>query len=92
MARLADGIVRYYEEFLGPYPFAELEIVEVPHFGFGIAPSGIVLLTTDAYKPHTSFLAAYFSRGVNSRAFRPVSSTTIVAVPSARNVRVRLPW
>jgi aminopeptidase N len=66
MAKLANGIIRYYEEFLGPYPFEELEIVEVPEYGFGVAPSGVVLLTTEAYKPLAA-LSAFFVRGVNAR-------------------------
>jgi hypothetical protein len=66
MATLANGIIRYYEEFLGPYPFEELDIIEVPEYGFGVAPSGVVLLTTEAYKPLAAF-SAYFVRGVNAR-------------------------
>ena len=67
MAALASGFVRYYEELFGPYPFFELHIVEVPEYGYGIAPPGMVLLTTEAYKPYGSSLAAYLSRGINSR-------------------------
>jgi hypothetical protein len=66
MAKLANGIIRYYEEFLGPYPFEELDIIEVPEYGFGVAPSGVVLMTTEAYKPLAAF-SAYFVRGVNAR-------------------------
>jgi hypothetical protein len=67
MARLANGIIRYYEEILGPYPFEELDILEVPELGFGIAPSGVVLLTTEAYKPRSSGMASLFSKGINAR-------------------------
>jgi hypothetical protein len=66
MAALANGFIRYYEELLGPYPFDELDIVEVPEYGFGVAPSGVVLLTTEAYKPLAS-LSRFYVRGVNSR-------------------------
>jgi len=67
MARLANGFIRYYEELLGPYPFAELDIIEVPEFGFGVAPSGLVLLTTEAYRARSSGLASWYSKGVNAR-------------------------
>lgn len=67
MPKLAYTIVEYYEGLLGPYPFEELNIVEVPEYGFGIAPAGVVLMTSDAYNPHQDYLASFFSRGVNAR-------------------------
>lgn len=52
MPRIADAFLSFYEGNLGPYPFEELNIVEVPKFGFGIAPSGMVLITSEAYNPY----------------------------------------
>jgi hypothetical protein len=72
LARLAHAFIRFYEELLGPYPFAELDIVEVPEYGFGIAPSGMILLTTEAYKPLAAF-SAFFVRGINSRLAHEVA-------------------
>jgi hypothetical protein len=63
---LARELIRYYRDQLGPYPFDKLEVVEVPEYGIGIAPSGMILLPTEAYKPRQSYLAAYLSRGVPS--------------------------
>jgi hypothetical protein len=67
LPKLADAIVRFYESQLGPYPFEELDIVEIPSYGFGIAPSGVVLITTEAYRPDLDWLSAYLSGGVNNR-------------------------
>jgi hypothetical protein len=67
LPKLANAFIEFYEQMLGPYPFKELDIVEVPEYGFGIAPPGMVLLTSEAYKPHQDFLAEYFSRGINAR-------------------------
>lgn len=67
MPRLAEGMIRFFEQSLGPYPFDELDIVEVPEYGFSIAPPGMVLMTTEAYQPQRDDIAKYFSRGVNNR-------------------------
>jgi hypothetical protein len=66
MPKLAYAMMRYYEDLLVPYPFEELEIVEVPAYGFGIAPSGMVLLTSQAYQPRQAELMQYSSRGNNA--------------------------
>ncbi len=63
---LARELIRYYRDHLGPYPFDKLEIVEVPSYGIGIAPSGMILLPTEAYKPRQNWIAAYLSRGAPS--------------------------
>lgn len=67
LPRLIEAMLRFYERNLGPYPFTEIDVVEVPEYGFGIAPSGMVLMTTEAYQPHRDDVAKYFSRGVNNR-------------------------
>ena len=64
---LSHYFLDYFEHILGPYPFEELDIVEVPYWGFGIAPAGMVLLTSEAYNPQEGFLSRLFSRGINSR-------------------------
>ena len=66
MPKLADAIVRFYETQLGPCPLRELDLVEVPTYGFGMAPPGMVLMTTEAYKPHRDWIAEYLSDGNNS--------------------------
>jgi hypothetical protein len=60
---LASELVRFYSDHLGPYPFDELDIVEVPDYGFGIAPPGMVLITSEAYNPNQDYIAGYLARG-----------------------------
>lgn len=67
MPKLADAITRFYESKLGPAPFDDLDIVEIPYsWGMGIAPSGMVLLTTEAYRSQLVWEVEYQSRGVNA--------------------------
>lgn len=65
--KLAAAIVKYYTGLLGPMPAKELDIVEVPEYGFGISPAGMVLITGEAYKPRRNDIARYISRGINAR-------------------------
>ncbi len=62
MPRIANQFLRFYEKSLGPYPFGDLDIVEAPDFlhygtssvwwgGFGISPSGLVLVSSNAFNP-----------------------------------------
>lgn len=67
IASLSAAFLGFYEKILGPYRFDHLNIIEVPEYGFGIAPPGTVLITTEAYKPRQDFLASYISRGINAR-------------------------
>ncbi len=66
MPKLAGALIQFYSSMLGPMPADELDIVEVPEYGFGIAPFGMALLTTEAFKPHEP-VANRFVRGINSR-------------------------
>jgi len=63
MPKLAAGFVKFFFNTLGPIKLAELDIVEVPEFGFGISPSGMVLITSEAY----ANVHAKFASGVNAR-------------------------
>lgn len=83
MPRMAAQFLRFYQRSLGAYPFGKLEIVEIPEFleeigdpthyigivwgGFGVAPPGLVLMTSDAYNPYK--IAA------TMRAYRDFSNT-----------------
>ena len=66
MPKLAGGMLKLYSEMLGPIGDTEIEIAEVPEYGFAMAPAGIALLTTEAYKPQYEFASAYVG-GINSR-------------------------
>ena len=63
MPKLAAGFVKFFSNALGPIKLAELDIVEIPEFGFGISPSGMVLITSEAY----ANVHSQFASGVNAR-------------------------
>lgn len=48
---LGFDTIAYYEYFLGPFPVQELNIIEMNDLGFGVSPAGLVLLTSEAFKP-----------------------------------------
>ncbi len=68
MPRIAAQFLRFYQQSLGPYPLGKLDIIEIPEFlqevgdpfhyfgigwgGFGVAPPGLVLMSSDAYNPY----------------------------------------
>jgi aminopeptidase N len=62
MPKLAVAFLKFYGDMLGPIAFDELDIVEIPEFGFGISPSGMVLITSEAY----TNVHKEFASGINS--------------------------
>ncbi|HKD18401.1 MAG TPA: M1 family aminopeptidase, partial [Thermoanaerobaculia bacterium] len=48
---LAAGIIDFYKDFLGPFPFSEFNILEIDDYGFGQAPPGIMFITKEAFNP-----------------------------------------
>ena len=61
-----------------PYPFRELDILEINDWGFGVAPAGVIYITKEAFNSATTaratagdedeaFLNAATSRGINER-------------------------
>ncbi len=68
-----------YENWFGvPYPFHELDILEINDWGFGVAPAGVIYITKEAFNNATTaratagdetaaFLNAATSRGINER-------------------------
>jgi Peptidase family M1 domain len=67
MPKLAAAMVEFYTSILGPMPAKELDIVEIPEYGFGISPPGVILLTSEAYKARQDEITKYISRGINAR-------------------------
>ncbi len=63
MPKLAAAFVKFYSSILGPLVVDELDIVEIPEFGFGISPSGMVLITQEAY----ANVHSTFASGINGR-------------------------
>lgn len=73
LPKLTAGLVKFYSNVLGEMPAEELEVVEIPEYGFGISPSGIVLLTSEAYRARDDDIAQYLSRGINNRLAHEVA-------------------
>lgn len=46
----ARNVIRYYETFLGPFPFKEFLIIEKNEWGYGQAPPGMMYITRDAFE------------------------------------------
>jgi len=57
----------YSQIFASPYPFREVNIIEVNDWGFGQAPPGIIFITQEAFEPKTDVMNQFFSKGVNER-------------------------
>jgi Peptidase family M1 domain len=73
LPELTAGFLRWYERNLGPYPFAELDVVEIPERGFGSAPAGMVLINTGPSVAKKDYLDPYFSRGLTWRLSHQVA-------------------
>ncbi|MGH9368827.1 MAG: M1 family aminopeptidase, partial [Thermoanaerobaculia bacterium] len=67
LAGLAFGIIEHYQNFLGPFPFPEYNIIEINTWGFGQAPPGIMFITKEAFNPLMGDVSQLFSQGVNER-------------------------
>ncbi len=64
---LAEMVIAYYEQFLGPFPFPEYDILEINDYGFGQAPPGIMFITSEAFNPLLGDMNQFFSQGINER-------------------------
>jgi hypothetical protein len=67
MPKVAAAMVKFYTSILGPMPAEELDIVEVPEYGYGLSPSGVVLLTIEKHTPYRDERADSSAREINVR-------------------------
>ncbi len=68
LTELAAAIIGFYEEFLGPFPFPEFDVIEIDSYGFGQAPPGILYITKEAFNPLGGTVEnQLYSGGVNER-------------------------
>jgi hypothetical protein len=86
LTNLAGTIIQYYQEFLGPFPLPELNIIEINDVGWGQAPPGTMFITKEAFNP---IMAAEHreggSRGVNETFAHEIAHQywgTAVKMPS----------
>jgi hypothetical protein len=61
---VAAEVIAFYKTFLGPFPFDELDIIEINDVGFGQAPPGIMFITTEAFDPLIGDMTAFSARGI----------------------------
>jgi hypothetical protein len=66
----------FYGALFGvPYPFEDMDVVEVNDWGFGQAPAGVLFITQEAFQPIGDYLDELFSKGVNERYVHEVAHT-----------------
>ena len=73
LAGLVFGFIEFYEQYLGPYPFSEVNVIEINSLGFGQAPAGVIFITREAFEPRTSQATRLFSEGINARLAHEVA-------------------
>jgi hypothetical protein len=67
LPRLAYKIIKFYESFLGPFPFKELNIIEINDLGWGQAPAQTMFITKEAFAPLLQVENRAYSKGINQR-------------------------
>jgi hypothetical protein len=67
LTNLAETIIEHYQQYLGPFPFSEYNIIEINDYGFGQAPPGIMFITSEAFNPLVGEMNQIFSQGINER-------------------------
>lgn len=86
LTNLAEAIIQYYVEFLGPFPLPEFNIIEINAFGFGQAPPGTMFITKEVFNPvMVSELEQVHSQGVNEMFAHEIAHQywgTAVKMPS----------
>ncbi len=65
----------YEEYFHMPYPYKEMDIVEINSWGWGQAPAGVIFITKEAFTPLADSLTRIFSQGVNERIAHEMAHT-----------------
>jgi hypothetical protein len=64
---LAYKMIKFYEPWLGEFPFKEFNIIEINELGFGQAPPGTMFITKEAFNPTMGDDNKLFSQGINHR-------------------------
>jgi Peptidase family M1 domain len=67
LSNLAWKMIKNYEPWLGPFPFKELNIIEIPELGAAQAPPGTMFITKEAFNPTMGADNQAFSKGINER-------------------------
>ncbi len=67
LSTLAYKMIKFYEPWLGPFPFKEFNIIEIHELGYGQAPPATMFITKEAFNPISSQENQIFSKGINHR-------------------------
>ncbi len=67
LSNLAYKMIKFYEPWLGPFPFKEFNIIEIHELGFRQAPPATMFITKEAFNPISSQENQIFSKGINHR-------------------------
>ena len=68
LQNLFFGAADIYGQMFGvPYPFGEVDIIEINQWGWGQAPPGVIFITQEAYNPIGDVVSRFFSEGINAR-------------------------
>jgi hypothetical protein len=69
LTNLFHKMRKFYEPYFGAFPWKEYTILEVPSYGFGQAPPGMMRITREAFQSNVigDEMAAFFSGGINER-------------------------
>lgn len=81
---IAFAAIEHYPTFLGPFPFEEINILEMNDLGYGQAPAGIVFITKEAFTPMLGEANEYVE-GINMRIAHEIAHQywgQVVKMPS----------
>ncbi len=85
LLKLTREFIRYYQPFLGPFPFKDYTIIQIPSWGFGQAPANLMFLTHEAFDKSSSLYKQIFSPGINARIAHEIAHAYwghVVKMPS----------
>jgi hypothetical protein len=75
LINIVFSLLDFYGQYLGPFPFKELNIVEINSYGFGQAPAGVIRITKEAFDPLGDTLLNLFSENINQRVAHELAHT-----------------
>jgi hypothetical protein len=85
LADMAFATLKYYEGFMGPYPFKEFQILEKNEWGYGQAPASIMFITKEAFNQTVDIMNKIVSIDVRHRFVHEIAHQwwgTLVKMPS----------
>jgi hypothetical protein len=71
-----------YQKLLNvPFPFSEVEVIEINQWGFGQAPPGVIFITQEAFNSVLEETDRLFSEGINGRYLHEIAHSYWPHVP-----------